>query len=99
MSTAPPALLDGARVKLFAQLGAVRPTGAVRHSVANFNEVVVKLAIAQYDGSSDVYLFYCTEAWDVVADTCHATEQDAVSQAEFEFTNLTFDRLDSEGKY
>ena len=66
MSTQPPTVLDGARVKKFVQLRAAqRPTGATRHSVSNFNDVIAGLAIAQYEGSSEVYLFYCTESWKV----------------------------------
>ena len=95
MIAPPPPVLDGARVKKFVQLGALqRPTRATRHSVANFDEIVAGLAIAQYEDSSDVYLFYCTESWEVVTDTYHDSEQDAMAQAEFEFDNLEFRAMD-----
>ncbi|SIN31804.1 hypothetical protein [Micromonospora cremea] len=91
MSATPPALLDGARVEMFANLGPLRsPTGATRHSIGNFAEVVARLAIARYDDAADVYLFYCRQEWEVVTDTCHSTEMDAVAQAEFEFGDVTF---------
>ncbi|MDB4872834.1 MAG: hypothetical protein JWL97_3838 [Gemmatimonadales bacterium] len=91
MSSWPPVVLDGATVKLFAQIGAPqRPTGATRHSVDRFDEMVANLAIVQYQDGPDCYLFYCTSDWEVVADTCHPTEEEAIAQAEFEFTNSSF---------
>ncbi|MFG3553510.1 hypothetical protein ACGGAQ_03895 [Micromonospora sp. NPDC047557] len=94
MSATPPALLDGARVTMFANLGPEQsPTGAARHSVGNFADMVVRLAIACYDGDTHRYLFYCTREWEVVADTCHPTEREAVAQAEFEFRGVTFLRV------
>ncbi|MDG9672748.1 hypothetical protein [Micromonospora sp. DH14] len=51
MGTTPPALLDGARVTMFANLAPGQlPTGATHHSVADFAEVVADLAIARYGG-------------------------------------------------
>ncbi|WP_328422991.1 hypothetical protein OG470_10025 [Micromonospora sp. NBC_00389] len=91
MSATPPALLDGARVQMFANLGPGHsPTGATRHSISNFAEVVARLAIARYDDAAEVYLFYCSQEWEVVTDTCHSTEMDALAQAEFEFGGVTF---------
>lgn len=91
MDTAPPSCLDGAKVKLYARLGVWQQrTGATSHSVTHFQEVVANLAIARYGDDTGVYLFYCTEGWEVVADTYHPTEQDALAQARSEFTNLTF---------
>ncbi|MEV4761230.1 hypothetical protein AB0J89_01190 [Micromonospora chokoriensis] len=92
MRTTPPALLDGARVTMFANLVPGQlPTGATRHSVGNFAEVVAHLAIARYDeAAAEFYLFYCTNDWEVVTDTWHPTEMDAVAQAEAEFGDVTF---------
>jgi hypothetical protein len=91
MNVVPPDAIDGADVMLYARLGSSqRSTGATRHSVANFAAVVAGLAIAQYANSSEVYLFYCDRQWEVVTDTCHATVQAAIAQAEFEFTNISF---------
>ncbi|MCF0092488.1 hypothetical protein [Micromonospora sp. MH99] len=98
MSAVPPMLIDGARVRLFANLGPMqRPTGATVHSVSNFNDVVDNLAIAQYGDDEEFYLFYCTNDWDVVSDTSHPTESAAVEQAEFEFVNLAFVRVENSG--
>ncbi|MCG5469881.1 hypothetical protein LADH09A_003817 [Micromonospora sp. LAH09] len=94
MSATPPALLDGARVTMFANLEPGQlPTGATRHSVEGFAELVVRLAIARYDDDVDAYLFYCTSDWVVVTDTFHPTEAEAVAQAEREFGDVSFVRV------
>jgi hypothetical protein len=92
--TIPPATIDGASVKLFAKLQEGQgPTGRTRHSVANFQDVICAVVIAQYEDDCDFYLFYCTEDWRVVADTCHATLEMAIDQARFEFAELVFEDL------
>ncbi|WP_433117366.1 hypothetical protein [Micromonospora sp. CA-246542] len=95
MRAMPPARLDGARVTMVASLAPGQSlTGATRHSVSNFAEVVAHLAIARYDeADNEFYLFYCTHDWQVLTDTWHPTEADAVAQAEFEFGGVTFTRL------
>ncbi|MGC4768559.1 hypothetical protein ACLQ25_06170 [Micromonospora sp. DT44] len=99
MRAMPPARLDGAWVTMFASLAPGQsPTGATRHSVSNFAEVVAHLAIARYDeADADFYLFYCTSDWQVLTDTCHPAEATAVAQAEFEFGGVTFTRVTQEG--
>lgn len=69
------------------------PTGATRHSVRDFAELVVRLAIARYGDGPDTYLFYCTSDWVVLTDTFHSTEMEAVAQAEFEFGDVRFVRV------
>ncbi|RAN92221.1 hypothetical protein GAR05_06384 [Micromonospora saelicesensis] len=94
MRATPPALLDGAHVQMFANLGPGQsPTGAVRHSISNFAEVVAHLAIARYADAGEAYLFYCSQKWEVLTDTWHPTESDAVTQAECEFGPVTFVRV------
>ncbi|MGI5525220.1 hypothetical protein ACQEUX_30365 [Micromonospora sp. CA-259024] len=94
MSARPPALLDGARVTMFANLKPGQlPTRATRHSIRDFAELVVRLAIASYDDGPDAYLFYCTSDWVVLTDTFHPTEMEAVAQAEFEFGDVRFVRM------
>ncbi|ANZ36242.1 hypothetical protein BBK82_09385 [Lentzea guizhouensis] len=89
----PPRELDGARVFGYALVGPAHThTGRTVHSVTNFADVVCGLALAQYDEDA-IYLFYCDEEWNVVSDTCHSSEQDAVAQARFEFDGLDFHRL------
>ncbi|MEV1014549.1 MULTISPECIES: hypothetical protein [unclassified Micromonospora] len=99
MRAMPPARLDGAQVTLVASLAPGQlATGATRHSVSNFAEVVAHLAIARYDeADADFYLFYCTGDWQVLTDTCHSTEAKAVAQAVFEFGDVTFTRSVREG--
>jgi hypothetical protein len=46
---------------------------------------VAGLAICQYEGESAYYLFGCDEQWKVQSDTCHATLEEALDQAEFEY--------------
>lgn len=87
----PPEVLGGARLLAFATIdGSVTPTGGTTHSV---NGVVLGpaagLAIVRYEGDGSFYLFYCDTAWQVVADTCHASLDLARHQAEFEYRGVT----------
>ncbi|MGW0218808.1 hypothetical protein ACWDXH_30915 [Micromonospora chokoriensis] len=99
MGTTPPTRLDGARVTMFVNLAPGQlPTGATRHSVNDFAELVAHLAIARYDeAEGEFYLFYCTGGWAVLTDTCHPTEAEAVAQAEFEFGRVAFVRMAGSG--
>ena len=87
-TSVPPDTLDGARVLQFTPIdGRHRATGHTRHSVgAQPLAHVAALAIAQYDGDSGFYLFYCDAHWRVLTDTLHDSMSDAISQAEAEFT-------------
>ena len=87
----PPAELDGARVLAFAVIeGSVVPTGGTVHWVEGKQFGPASgLAIAQYDGDSQFYLFYCDSAWQVVTDTCHVTLELACEQAEFEYRGVS----------
>jgi hypothetical protein len=56
-------------------------------------EVVVTptaLAIAEYEGESGVYLFYCDPEWRVVTDTFHESVDLAIEQARWEYTDVVF---------
>lgn len=91
MTTPAPAVLDGATVELYAHVGGAQSsTRRTRHSVGSFEERIFSLVIAQYEGDSDYYLFYCSADWEVLTDTCHPTKQEAIDQARFEFDNLRF---------
>lgn len=46
------------------------------------------LAICQYADQNDYYLFYCDEDWQVLNDTWCQTIDDALNQAEFEYTGV-----------
>jgi hypothetical protein len=43
------------------------------------------LAICQYPGMSEFYLFGCDAEWNTVTDTFHETLEEAKHQAEFEY--------------
>ena len=47
------------------------------------------LAICQYEGDSQYYLFYCDDEWNVRTDTCHQSLDDAKDQAEFEYEGVS----------
>jgi len=87
----PPHELDGARVICFAVISdAVTPTGNATHRKAG--EVLgpaAALAICQYSGDSQFYLFYCEEGWTVLTDTCHMTLDEAKGQAQFEYDGIS----------
>ena len=51
------------------------------------------LAICQYEGESEFYLFGCDANWKSITDTWHQTIDKAIQQAEFEYqgTKLTWE--------
>ncbi len=89
MNTDPVTKRDGARILKRVDLGPHhRPQSQTRHYLpsdnANPYPPFVSLEIAQYDGSTDFYLFHITREGEN-SDTWHASLQDAMDQAEFEF--------------
>lgn len=88
--TSPPAILGGANVVLFSRIDHRHtPTEGCRHVVAGVEQgTFPALAICQYTGESSFYLFYCDGDWNVVTDTWHETLEDAMSQAEFEYSGI-----------
>jgi hypothetical protein len=46
------------------------------------------LAICQYEGEDYCYLFGCDENWDSVTDTTHQSLEEALDQAEYEYTGI-----------
>lgn len=87
----PPETLDGARVLAFAVLDAsVAPTGRTTHRIGrDVLGPAAGLALAQYDGDDQVYLFYCDPTWEVVTDTSHPSLELAREQAEFEYRGVS----------
>jgi hypothetical protein len=86
-----PADIDGATVLQVADLSGTVATGRTRHVVDGADAgPFAGLAIAQYDGESGVYLFYCDPEWRAITDTFHETIEDAVKQAEFEYGAVSF---------
>jgi hypothetical protein len=49
----------------------------------------VCLAICQYDEDDGYYLFSCDEKWNVLSDTYHSSLDEAIRQAEFEYTGTS----------
>jgi hypothetical protein len=86
-----PDVVDGARVFRWTSIDERhRPTGNCRHIVVS-GEVrgpAAGLAICQHDGEACFYLFGCDAEWSVVTDTWHATLEEALSQAEFEYEGV-----------
>jgi hypothetical protein len=48
------------------------------------------LAICQYEGEQSCYLFYCDAEWNVVTDTWHESVAQAMKQADFEYSGISF---------
>ena len=46
------------------------------------------LAICQYEGEDYYYLFGCNESWESVTDTWHQSLDEALDQAEYEYTGI-----------
>jgi hypothetical protein len=80
----PPALLDGARVLLWADVSDREPTGHVVHYAGGARQDHFDaLAIAQYDNAQqgEAYLFHCDATWCVLNDDWFATVDDAITCA------------------
>lgn len=87
----PPTLIDGARVLKVARLEGTRSTGVTRHfRDGELHTEFKTLALVQYDGDDDVYLFYCDNAWNCLNDTLHADLAAAAEQAAAEFEGVSF---------
>src|SRR5262245_40060496 len=87
----PPKQLDGANVLLWTtDVHATKPTVRTTHRVGDHVlGPAAALAICQYEGDSQYYLFYCDEEWSVRTDTCHQSMDDAKRQAEFEYEGIS----------
>ena len=87
----PPELLDGAAVLKVADLSSAVPTNATRHVVEGRTvSGFAGLALAKYSADPGLYLFYCDADWNIVTDTYHATMDEAIAHAEFEFGSVAF---------
>ncbi|MFD6160617.1 hypothetical protein ACFWF7_31445 [Nocardia sp. NPDC060256] len=86
-----PQFIDGARVLRAADIRGATPTGRTRHFVGGqLVQYFAGLAIAQYESASEMYLFYCDEAWNCITDTFHDDIAAAIVQAELEFGPVDF---------
>jgi hypothetical protein len=67
-----------------------RPTRSCRHIIVGAVLVpTAGLAICQFEGDNCYYLFGCSIEWQPVTDTWHATIEEAMSQAEFEYVGVS----------
>lgn len=86
-----PSQIDGARVLQVNILRrGHRHTGNCIHRRNGFGQgPATCLAICQYDGGDDYYLFSCDEKWAVLSDTCHLSLDEAMRQAELEYAGTS----------
>lgn len=91
MNSEYPPFLDGARVLFVASVDhpAWDPV-TLRNSLRGVDEPVASLAIARYGEDPQVYLFYCNVSWEVLGDTFHDSEADAIEEAEYWFPGVSF---------
>jgi hypothetical protein len=86
----PPKQLDGAQVLLWTAISFTLPTDRTIHQVGGeVQGPAAALAICQYNGDLQHYLFYCDDQWNVRTDTCHSSLDDAKHQAEFEYEGIS----------
>ena len=84
-----PSELDGAKVIATAVVDeAVRPTGATTHHGPD-GVIPPANALAIVAGEAGIYLFYCDDQWQVLADTWHSSVWNAKAQAEFEYEGIS----------
>lgn len=86
-----PRVVGGANVICFTPIDRRhRPTGACRQIVGSIVQGPAKgLAVCQYEGVEGFYLFGCDNEWNCVTDTWHQTLEEALCQAEFEYTGVS----------
>ena len=65
-------------------------TGRTRHVVARVEVGGFAGLAIEYPNDRGFYLFYCDGEWGVVTDTYHDSVENAVDQAEFEFSGVQF---------
>ena len=86
----PPVRIDGALVIRWSLIDKRhQATGNCKHFVAGFlQNPAAGLAICRYQ-DGEFYLFGCDDCWNCITDTCHATLEEAMNQAEFEYEGIT----------
>jgi hypothetical protein len=86
----PPPQLDDAPVLFWASTSHARPTARTTHRAGGrILPPAINLAICQYPGDTQYYLFYCDADWNVQTDTAHASLDAAKDQAEFEYEGIS----------
>ena len=89
--TEPPSTVGSAKVICYTFVdGRHTPTGNCEQIVAGVLQGPAQgLAICQYKGEDAFYLFGCDAEWNTVTDTWHETLDDAMDQAEFEYSGVS----------
>ncbi len=87
----PPPQLGNAHVICYTTLDERHtPTGTCHHTIGGqAMPPANSLAICQYRRDSGFYLFYCDSNWTVMTDTYYDSLEDALDQAEFEYSGVT----------
>ena len=86
-----PKEIDGAQVLEVAIIDThVVPTGNTIHRVGGtILGPANVLAICQFEKDDQYHLFYCSDQWEVLTDTCHPSLDSAKEQAEFEYDGIS----------
>lgn len=94
----PPPIVGSARVVLWASLDAPLASDDAHRRIAGrlADGPVVALAICVCEDGC--FLFRCNASWQVVADTWHASLEEARGQAEFEHEGLALNWTASNGE-
>ena len=83
--THPPSEIDNARVLFYAEVQPGTWEGRTRHEVeGQLAPGPAGLAVCQYKGNPEVYLFRCTSDWGTITYTAHESVNAAINQAEYE---------------
>jgi hypothetical protein len=84
---AAPAQISGMPTVLYTVIDSRHePTAACHHTIGGRElGAVAGLAICREPDGGGHYLFYCDTQWQALTDTWHATVEDAIQQAEFEY--------------
>ncbi len=78
-----PNLIGNAKVICYLIINLLQRTGG------ESRQIVQGFAICKYEQEPGYYLFSCDEHWMEFADTYHETIDDALEQAEFEFSGIS----------
>lgn len=87
-----PATIGGAKTICYARLGAAAPASRTDHTVTGAQAAASSILVVAQDPNDDqYYLFGCDASYAAQTDTCHATIEDALAQASFEYPELTLE--------
>ncbi len=85
----PPRMIDGANVLMYADVGGLQKTSAVRHYNENgLQESFSQIAICTYGSEDEIYLFHCDKDWETENDDLFRSWQDAIDSAINQYAGL-----------